>query len=51
VLPRHPIDWDYLLVRARWAPRRVLSFLWYATSVDLYVPREVLDELSQEGLR
>jgi predicted nucleotidyltransferase len=39
------LDWDYLLWRARAGPRRVLSFLLYATSVDLYVPREALGRL------
>jgi hypothetical protein len=51
ILPASPLDWDYLLVRARWAPRRVLGFLFYATSVDLHVPRYVLNELSREVLR
>jgi hypothetical protein len=36
------LDWDYLLARSRRAPRRMLSFLCYATSVDLVVPAAVL---------
>jgi hypothetical protein len=39
------LDWDYLLWRARAGPRRLLSFLLYATSVDLHVPREALRRL------
>lgn len=50
MLPRCALDWDYLLARARWAPRRVLSFLLYATSVDLSVPARVLRELGREVL-
>jgi predicted nucleotidyltransferase len=40
------LDWSYLLRRARFGPRRVLSFLLYATSVDLHVPREALRHLA-----
>ena len=40
------LDWDYLLARAQWSPRRILSFLIYATSVDLHVPATVLRRLS-----
>jgi predicted nucleotidyltransferase len=39
------LDWDYLLWRARAGPRRLLSFLLYAMSVDLHVPREALVRL------
>lgn len=39
------LDWEYLLWRARLGPRRLLSFLLYATSVDLHVPRDVLRRL------
>jgi hypothetical protein len=44
------LDWDYLLARSRWAPRRVLSLLCYATSVDLLVPRETLRRLAARVL-
>jgi hypothetical protein len=44
------LDWDYLLARARWAPRRVLSLLHYATSVDLRVPSAPLRRLSEHVL-
>jgi predicted nucleotidyltransferase len=39
------MDWDYLVRRARRAPRRVLSLLIYATSDDLLVPTEVIRRL------
>jgi hypothetical protein len=39
------LDWDYLLWRSRNGPRRLLSLLLYATSVDLHVPREALRRL------
>jgi len=34
------LDWDYLLHRARFAARRVLSLLIYAQSEDVFVPDE-----------
>jgi predicted nucleotidyltransferase len=41
------LDWEYLLMRARRGPRRVLSLLLYAQSMDLMVPdtavRHLLD--------
>ncbi len=43
------LDWDYLVRRAAKGPRRVLSLLLYATSVDLVVPptaiRALVDHL------
>jgi predicted nucleotidyltransferase len=42
------LDWDYLLRRARQAPRRVLSLLVYAHSLDMAVPNHVVRELFQE---
>jgi len=39
------IDWDYLAERARKGNRRVLSLLYYATSIDLIVPARVLELL------
>jgi predicted nucleotidyltransferase len=36
------IDWDYLLKRARQGPRRVLSMLLFAQSLDLLVPERVI---------
>jgi hypothetical protein len=43
ILSRADIDWDYFVRRARQAPRRVLSLLLYAESVDLAVPRAVVE--------
>lgn len=45
VLSHSPLDWDYLTHRARRAPRRVLSLLFYALSNDVYVPRQAIDQL------
>jgi predicted nucleotidyltransferase len=42
------IDWDYLLQRARKAPRRVLSLLLYAQSNDLWVPDAVVAHLYED---
>ena len=39
------LDWKYLQTRALRAPRRVLSLLIYAHSLDLYVPNEVIRTL------
>ena len=46
VIARCPLDWEYLIRRARQAgPRRVLSLLLYAESNDLAVPAEVIENL------
>jgi predicted nucleotidyltransferase len=50
ILAKTALDWDYLLTRAQWAPRRTLSFLLYATSVDLHVPSGVVRRLAQRVL-
>lgn len=39
------LDWEYLVRRADKGPRRVLSLLLYATSVDLVVPPSVIRRL------
>jgi predicted nucleotidyltransferase len=39
------IDWQYLIKRARRAPRRILSLLLYAQSNDIWVPNSVIHEL------
>lgn len=45
-IARTPLDWDYVVRRARQAgPRRVLSLLLYAESNDLAVPSDVVVEL------
>lgn len=46
IIARTPLDWSYLVDRARQAgPRRVLSLLLYAESNDLAVPAEAVDQL------
>ena len=39
------IDWEYLLSRARYGPRRMLSLLLFAQSMDLQVPNSVIQRL------
>jgi hypothetical protein len=39
------LDWDYLVSRAARAPRRVLSLLLYAHSLDLLVPNRAITAL------
>lgn len=45
VLKQGGLDWDYLLNRAKHAPRRVLALLIYGQSNDLAVPNEVIQKL------
>lgn len=46
IIARNPIDWAYLVERAKQAgPRRVLSLLLYAESNDMAVPAEVVEQL------
>jgi len=47
ILPVTEIDWDYFLLRAQRAPRRMLSFLCYAASIDLVVPKDVMRKLGE----
>lgn len=39
------LDWEYLIKRARRGPRRVLSMLLFAQSLDLLVPNTVVKTL------
>jgi len=48
VIGVNDLDWDYLLRRARRAPRRVLSLLVYAHSLDINVPNHVVRELYRQ---
>lgn len=48
VIGVNDLDWDYLLRRARQAPRRVLSVLVYAHSLDMAVPNYVVRTLYQQ---
>ena len=45
VLASRELDWAYLVERARRGPRRILSLLLYAQSIDLAVPDRVIEEL------
>jgi predicted nucleotidyltransferase len=45
LLSHATLDWDYLIHRAKRAPRRVLSLLLYAQSNDILVPKSVIDQL------
>ncbi len=45
VLKQGNLDWDYLLRRAKNAPRRVLSLLIYGQSNDIAVPNDVIKKL------
>lgn len=45
LLTHASLDWDYLLRRARRAPRRLLSLFLYAQSNDIWVPNFVIHEL------
>lgn len=42
LIARCDLDWDYVARRARVGPRRVLSLLLYAESIDLAVPPDVV---------
>lgn len=46
VIAQGELDWDYLVERASHSPRRVLSLLLYALSVDLWVPARALQRLA-----
>jgi len=48
LLSHAELDWNYLLKRAKKAPRRVLSLLIYAQSNDLFVPNEVVHQLFRD---
>ena len=46
IIAKRELDWEYLLMRARRGPRRMLSLLLYAQSIDLAVPDPVIRRLS-----
>lgn len=50
ILRQATLDWSYLLERSRRGPRRMLALLFYAVSLDLMVPREVLATLCERVL-
>lgn len=45
VLKQGNLDWEYLLRRAKNAPRRILSLLIYGQSNDIAVPNEIIQRL------
>lgn len=45
VLKQGNLDWDYLLKRAKHAPRRILALMIYGQSNDIAVPNEVIKKL------
>lgn len=45
LLSHAQIDWEYLIKRARRAPRRLLALLLYAQSNDIWVPNKAIFEL------
>jgi predicted nucleotidyltransferase len=45
LIARRDLDWDYVLARSRVGPRRMLSLLLFAESVDLAVPPEAVSLL------
>jgi len=45
VLKQGNIDWEYLLRRARHAPRRILALLIYGQSNDIAIPNDVIQKL------
>jgi hypothetical protein len=46
IIAKRELDWEYLLMRARRGPRRTLSLLLYAQSIDLAVPDHLIRRLS-----
>lgn len=46
ILAQSELDWDYLIARARQhGPRRLLSLLLFASSIDIVVPSEPIESL------
>jgi predicted nucleotidyltransferase len=45
VLKQGNLDWDYLLRRAKHAPRRILALLIYGQSNDIAVPNDIIRKL------
>jgi predicted nucleotidyltransferase len=51
LLALNEIDWEYLLERGRRSPRRLLSLLVYAESVDLVVSENAIGQLFESVYR
>ena len=45
VLKQGNLDWDYLLKRAKHAPRRILALLIYGQANDIAVPNDIIKRL------
>jgi hypothetical protein len=45
ILRAYDLEWDYILKRSRMGPRRILSIMLFAQSIDLLVPDRVVKEL------
>ena len=45
IISETPLDWEYLLRRARFGARRMLSLLIYAQSNDFIVPDRIVRSL------
>ncbi len=45
VLAQAKLNWDYLIHRARKAPRRILALLVYAQADDIFVPNQFVQKL------
>lgn len=45
ILSHANLDWEYLLKRARRAPRRLLALLVYAQSNDIWIPNDIVVNL------
>lgn len=51
VIKSTPIDWDYLNRRAKHGPRKILSLLFFAQSIDLPVPDRAILSITQTYLQ
>ena len=45
ILRAYDLEWDYILKRSRMGPRRILSIMLFAQSIDLLVPDHIVKEL------
>jgi predicted nucleotidyltransferase len=45
IVTNSDLDWDYVVRRARFGPRRVLSLLIYAQAEDRLVPQDVIERI------
>jgi hypothetical protein len=50
IVARGDVDWTYLVQRASRGPRRVMSLLMYALSIDLIVAPEAVRDLERAVL-